>query len=688
MFIIFWHQSIFPAAAIDKEIDPNKRALLIFLDDDEAYSSRPVTDDPRKQEACLGGPISSALLAAIITKAGFLLVSGPLLYNILSLPLRDAQKDTEFIKAVENQFDYSSWAIKRVNQESDLYCMIPKKYLEDARDLQYKLGLRLDSMEPIPMSNYDELRTYFAEKYAKRGNGNLGTDLIKNLNNIFVTNSEYPEDGSIMPQWSIYLGGHGSYGTMIALLTLKEFDAFLNFLDKKIKTIFFAYFSCYAAGYNAEQIYGELTKKGGAATYPFIIVGGALSDNVTIGECNRFIDSIIDPLYRFDLFVNTLLRVVVPYKEVLAYIFPAVVFRRYSSLVMGIPQIRFPHSPTWFPVTDIDKAVVSITKTMAKARHEPLVIKPYDAEGVKHEPAAILLYAHQVPFSLHIETTDMPPLVSMTGGKADHLIKEIIAKNIDTKYFFWTQAGVKYGVEKCIFIEKLETKDGYLSNVLIYFEPNKWNKAALMKYKYSLFDRATNSIKKFVGVDQQRKKPIVSEEDYTVPHEYRSINWSVDTSVRELMSKKGEFIRKKGSIVKNANDISDHNDLAKQFAAAYVFKKKRMSVATFFISLLLSNKELGYAGRRAVRYLLQKVEAKESHALDYLQRILQAMMADKMDEAIVLVNEAYGKSKPIGSDFKPKEFEQKKWHTVLFSVLGDSRFDFLDEFDLGRLSQF
>jgi len=44
------------------------------------------------------------------------------------------------------------------------------------------------------------------------------------------------------------------------------------------------------------------------------------------------------------------------------------------------------------------KAVVSITKTMAKTRQKPLVIRPYEFDGNKKILAAILLYADHVPF--------------------------------------------------------------------------------------------------------------------------------------------------------------------------------------------------------------------------------------------------------------------------------------------------
>jgi len=55
----------------------------------------------------------------------------------------------------------------------------------------------------------------------------------------------------------------------IAQLKFEDFSNFLDFFREEDITVFLAYLSCYAAGFNAQQVYGELTQKGSLKLNPF-----------------------------------------------------------------------------------------------------------------------------------------------------------------------------------------------------------------------------------------------------------------------------------------------------------------------------------------------------------------------------------------------------------------------------------
>jgi hypothetical protein len=334
----------------------------------------------------------------------------------------------------------------------------------------------------------------------------------------------------------------------------------------------------------------------------------------------------------------------------------------YTRLITDIPQIRFPHVPGWFSVTEIDKAVVSITKTMARTRRNPLTVKPYRVEDYEKDPAAILLYADTIPFSVHIETQKMPVMVPMIAGRADHKMKEIRAKNILTEDFFKSQSVMEYGVEKIIFIKRLETKNEELSDVFIYYKFPK------LIVKYTVLDEKTGaSVQKSGGIKGVNGALAMVEKPYNIPERYRSIDWEFDKALHERFAKKGAV-----------------PDIVKRSIEAYKIQtqKLRLSKVNQLLKSLFSDPKFGYADRRALRYLLQQLEKKQTHAFNYVLRIIQALVEGKTEEAVELVNQAYGKSKPVGYDFSLKELQQKRWQDVLFSVVGGQLFDFLDLYSL------
>lgn len=661
----------------ESEGESNKRALLIFLDALEPYTPTEVSID----YVDTGGGITNDCLAAILTKASPLLVSGPILYNLFSLPQVDAEKNKNFVRAVGNLFDQDDWIIRKV-KHNNLYCMMTKDYLADQERksiffkkimkeghkktgrtaLEYQLGLQFDHMEPVPVHNAAQGRAYFAERYSDGNPGlreKISFDFIDSLKDIFVLNADYEKNEFSPPEWFVYLTGHGWYGMSIAQLTFEQFTELLNFLERKIKTAFFVYSSCYATGYNAQQVYGELTKIGGVKTYPFVIATQAVSDAQTLTGYIKLENGKIISRIRFDLFIKSLLESSTSYEEALTHIILDIKRQYFKS---EIPQIRFPHVPAWFPVTESDKAVVSITETMAKTRMKPLVINPYEFEGQQKDPMAILLYTDQVSFPVHINTMSMPTLILMASGRVDCKIKELTATNISTQNFFESTKKVRYGVAKDIFIEKVITKDDVLNNVLIeYFiewlvakdgGPNNVTSSKRVTYSFDSPDSA-----------QQRKgfttgpegKPDVERIDLTLPEKYRKIAWRSHAALHEIMSKK-----------------AIQPEIVKQSIAL-----RRLSKANELIKLSFYPK-LGRDDKQRFRFLLQRVEKKEECAICYIRQILQALINGESEKALSLVKQAYGRRMPVGYDVIVEEFEEKRWEKALLFAVGGSDFDFLD----------
>lgn len=426
-------------------------AVLIFLDDtekEEIYS------------------ITSGFLAAFTQEAAPIIVSTSLINNIRSTvqpsekdPLKLFatakelyQKETptaqekaiiKGIIASTIQFDEQAankWIIKKINDY--LYLLLPNDYLlsknitpdkvqqfssaNTVTDTEKALGLKVNHLTTVETKsiadpiNSPEVADYF----------------IDALNDIFVTTKEYPNQAMI-PNMSVFIHGHGFLRTEICDLSLNQFKIFLSFLEK-IQTKLLIYKSCYAASTNTSLIYQDATA-GAQATYSFPIITIALTDTPTRTNSIALMlkQGVMQPYIATDYscFVAAITASdMIEYSKAIRCIEP-------TLLESNIPQIRYPGLP-WFSILDYD-IVASIGGIMAKTRTQPLNIATFFAkQGKRAAPYATLLYAHDIPFELIIDTKMpttaandpslattgncyVPIFVSMIPGRAVHTLKKI-----------------------------------------------------------------------------------------------------------------------------------------------------------------------------------------------------------------------------------------------------------------------
>jgi hypothetical protein len=313
---------------------PAYRGVLIFLDDSEYSSSHQSFR-----------PVTSALLSALYQEAGPIIASGSLIdtifsaynsgiellkaHNLKNTPenlLNFYKKNNNYtndkeIIALAAGIDPSKWIIKdlsKKNYQSSLYLFIPKSYLinngidpisiaksdlidnnQIVSDIELHFGLKVNHVKTIEniteicnartaRSDYIISRTTKQAKEAQYFQSSFcGNN--KAEGSIFCLSEEYKQsEKSIqMPQWSIFMLGHGLTDEYIVWLELYTFQGLLNFLQEKIHTRLLVVDSCYSAGENIEKLYIDLNTNI-HKTYNYPIITHALTDTtVELGDSGK-----------------------------------------------------------------------------------------------------------------------------------------------------------------------------------------------------------------------------------------------------------------------------------------------------------------------------------------------------------------------------------------------------------------
>lgn len=443
---------------------PN-HGLLIFLDDHE--------DGMRA--------VTSCFMSAFAQQAGPLLVSASVLANIVSnnvvternpallLALqRQVEHDVlsndtlaawrRLVQPVAAFVDFNNalthhWVLKKVNNE--LYLLLPLHYLQSKKisrsqaeavapqgvitQPEQAVGLKINHMQAASV-------THIKKPAASPVHAGYFTDALKN---IFVTNREYyAQKNKKVPVWTLYGIGHGSMHNSIMHVSLPQFKMFLDFAEHAITTRLVVYTSCYAAGTNAHQLYKD-AKSGIAQTYSFAIITMALTDaevwlgNITLEACNGAYVATSGMDY-----AGFLQEVIQPGVINYAQAAQKLTSRFMPKQARNVAQIKYAGLP-WFSVMD-QTNVVAIGSILAKAHTGPLDIATFfgSQKTGPADPYAILVYAHDIPFELVVNTKVghrkvgqvlvgtktvwrqqgapyVPTFVSMVPGDVVHHIKKI-----------------------------------------------------------------------------------------------------------------------------------------------------------------------------------------------------------------------------------------------------------------------
>lgn len=425
------------------------QGLLIFLDDSE-HAFGAITSQFFGAFTQETGPIIvSASILANLKEAETVAEKNPrnlarMISNVISnfsqKSAQQSNKELRDLLAAAFAFEQtlaSKWVMKEVNPQ--LYVLLPNKYLEakeiKVADVNKRAGTVLSFIEQKIGLKVNHMRTVGLQNVHRSSYGGHVNYFVNEFNKIFVRTRDYPRSSrDMIPQWVIYLDGHGMIGQTICGLPFEQFSVFLDSLEQ-IKTKLLMYLSCYAAGTNTELIYTDV-RSGAKKTYSFAIVTYALTDapvTTAYGVASRDGEIMFTP--DFVQFMQAAKLLDASYKDILSSI--------NVVNIAGVPQIKYP-GLTWFSVFDRSK-VAPIGSILAKTRTEPLHMATFFAEkrgGESAAPMGILLYADTIPFEIVVDTERyepepneyvhyVPTFVSMIPGNAVHFLKKISSRFSD-----------------------------------------------------------------------------------------------------------------------------------------------------------------------------------------------------------------------------------------------------------------
>ena len=410
-----------------------KRDLLIFLDDSE------------KNEKEFGFT-GSSLVAAIVPKAAPIIVSTSLLNNITTVN----EKTRYYIANAVFQSD--QWIVKKIN--NSLILLIPVNYLQalninaeqvkifdstmgidTVSDVELQLGLKVNHMETLAHQSMT-FTTHLTRKflgyfYTSSETTELGlADYFVNaLDTIFCKRLDYQDRNINIPEWIVYVSGHGGLLHSVVDLSFEDFKKLLQFLNSNLNIQLLVINSCYAAGVNANKIYGEI-QQGTQEYYSFPIIIRALNDTVASSiaskvEIKGFWNVEIDlALYiNFPEFFKKAKELEGNYGEIIKSL-------TVWNSIENTPQIKLP-GMEWFSVIDVDRKIVSIGSTLVKTRDPQ---KSLDVISFfKKDPETMLLYTDNIPFELVVNSSKMKAVVSMvspqlTEGNETKVINDVYTR--------------------------------------------------------------------------------------------------------------------------------------------------------------------------------------------------------------------------------------------------------------------
>jgi hypothetical protein len=489
--------NLYPRILKDGINQPN-RAMLIFLDDSEIDL----------------GVVNYAALAALYQKTCPMLISASLVKNIFKERLDDSsykeqmnakdellkqrEKSSSFDKYVEikqdllyetvrRSFDPSEWTICQVNDA--LYLLVPNIYIKQSGDIstippteeftrfELSLGLKIDHLSHLTFEQLKKLiqgmstlpknaaDTYFIKALYENGKSQL-----------FILSSEY-NNKNLIPQWALYIVGHGSLARSIANLSIAKFKYFLDFLDKKILTKILVYESCYSYGINTQSI---ATNKG--YTFPMLI------QNLTKSEV--WVIAIIKPakspsLYPLEFTVDftqfmsdALSDEPIPYSKLWKAIFsdPSILSPESSPGIPSTNNFPFVYLPIRNAFLSLLKTIV-IDSIMAASRTQSLDIQSY-ASSLKTEGGLtyILISVPTVPFPLIIrKLNNKPPVITIippdiSSVTFDTIKSDFSLQTLLSDAFFNSEKRPKKYFIKTLNFTGPDVKGMYYTDVVILYE--------------------------------------------------------------------------------------------------------------------------------------------------------------------------------------------------------------------------
>lgn len=511
--------------------------LLIFLDNAERSG--------------LAGPIGIRCVMAMLQHAGPIVVSGSLLasifqkvtlkpevqeyyqqvkkllaemnqgnqasllhqLNALHRPSSGEEKDLA-LQIFQDSFNPREWWISQINPQ--LFVFIPTWWIEQARDriallkvptnllvppLALATGLLLGADKDQTLKTSEDIRRYvakFRDVYTKHDKYS-GSEYFLDIFKFFVPREVYTtlnklrtQEGLPLiqsPSWALYLAGHGRSGSVIAGLALQQIKTFLDFMATTLSTRIFIYYSCFATGTAAYQLYKEPSGKKRVFNFP--IIAESMPDAMALTSPPTipyyFSPEYIDNKHHTLKLISNL-----NYRAFVDEIQQATDFNGYLRTLPSIcialqdfkgnvgtaPQIKLP-GLEWFSFFDVQKKTFAIGRVLAATRKKPLNVARY--LGKQYTPIeAILFYVDYVPFDLVIDTPYFPMFLSMKGWRVKHVINKVITRSSLAMVIQSFYTATRADAPRAYFLIKtLVCSDGVFRDVLI--EPNLISDEATME---------------------------------------------------------------------------------------------------------------------------------------------------------------------------------------------------------------
>ncbi len=530
-----------------KEEINRQKGLLIFLDDSE------------KAEKGIFDAVGADLVAALYQEAGPIIVSTSLLYMLLEFRRKDNRSTDQLMneladenvvlretgnsilkRALRQEYPIKNaivtsrigwkeeqWIIKKINNSLNL--LIPQSYLKSfgidkdkvekyfessslTTDVELRLGLKVNHMKTIDIKDINRPNeVQFADYF------------IDSLDAIFCTKSDYENASMSMPEWFIYIDGHGLLNSSIVWLSFDGFKKLLYFLENKIITQLLVVKSCYAMGVNSEKIYGNM-KSEIKSYYSFPIIVEGLN-NVSTGDYLPAVDTVAWDKYakkqltvgiNFAHFLKRATTLNGEYEKIMEPLFTG-----HASMIF---QIKMPRLE-WFSILGWEKEVVSINSVLAEARNPE---KPLDVISFfKKDPKIILLYTDDIPFELKFNSNKMRAIFSMVspklvGNRQEPVVQRIKKISSPTSFanvLHWFIVDWTPQVYKVFFIDEI----GDRKDIVIFSGHSAGDVRVYFKDKFGVLYFVELEVGKSTGIRAEKVDSLMSPSWYRKEYEEKMI---------------------------------------------------------------------------------------------------------------------------------------------------------------------
>jgi len=349
--------------------------------------------------------------------------------------LQSTQQYELFKHAVSlNNFNPGAWRWLEVNDA--LYLLLPSATVpmtsvrrkEILTSIEIACGLRIDHLKKV---SYAQLKRDFCPRETLTSHGDTIDFLQQNLSSmpsydfvdsliksrVIIPNIDYVKYGKVykIPQWILYVSGHGGLNTSIASISISKFQELIRFLNHGILTRLLVLSSCYGAGTNTRLLFRRFEQDDVHDTtvaFPILIDG--FSDATTCSDV---------PLFRFATIDNS--RAIVPVSLQKLEDLPKILTHTEENISYGMIHAAFAFKNTMLMLQNqehnfsIRPHALEIGNVMTERRKKALVVSQYFRSRIKGQQECkptIFLNSPYIPFMLQFPAVETFPTVYLVSN--------------------------------------------------------------------------------------------------------------------------------------------------------------------------------------------------------------------------------------------------------------------------------